>query len=137
ANEAKITYDPLLGCRPLFVDFEAFTEMNARFIWDFGDGNVVDTTVNKYTHLYDNFGAFVPKIILKEPEGCLITLTGTETITINGAKAKFDIAQLLFCDSGSINILDSTTSRERITRYTWDFGDGTISNSIVPVHNYT
>ena len=136
-NEAKINYDPLLGCRPLPVNFAAFTEMNARFIWDFGDGNVVDTTVNEYTHLYDNFGAFVPKIILKEPEGCLITLTGTETIRVNGAKAKFDIAQLLFCDSGALSIFDSTTSRDRITRYTWNFGDGTISNAVVPVHNYT
>ena len=137
ASSAQINYEPLIGCRPFPVNFEAFTEMNARFIWDFGDGNVIDTNVNKFTHLYDNFGGFIPKIILQEPEGCLITLTGNETIQINGAKAKFDVTTLLFCDNGYVNILDSTTSRDRIIRYTWDFGDGTVSNNPVPVHNYT
>ncbi len=137
ADAASINYNPLIGCRPLSVDFQAFTAMNGRFIWDFGDGNVVDTNINIYTHLYDNFGAFIPKIILREPEGCLITLTGDESIQINGARAKFEITNLLFCDSGYVNILDSTTSRDMITKYTWDFGDGSISNSSVPVHNYT
>lgn len=138
-NDAKITYDPTVGCRPLKVNLEAFTQLNARFIWDFGDGNVVDTTINTITHIYDNPGTFTPKIVLKESEGCIIPLQGQQEIQVNGAKAIFGINRRLFCDSGYIAILDSTltTSRDPITKYTWDFGDGSISNNKVPVHNYT
>ena len=138
-GDGTITYKPLFGCRPILVDFEAFSEMKARFIWDFGDGNVVDTTINKITHTYDNLGDFVPRIILRQPEGCLVPLIGKETIEVIGAKAKFGLAKRLFCDSGYISIIDSTLwiSKDKVTGYSWDFGDGATSNSLQPTHQYT
>jgi PKD repeat protein len=135
-DDASMTYSPLYGCRPLPVNFEAFTDMNARFIWDFADGNVIDTTINKITHIYDDPGAFQPRIILKQPECPDLALMGKEWVEIVGAKPKFNLPQRLFCDSGYITILDSTVSRDRITNYTWDFGDGTISNSAIPPSHF-
>jgi gliding motility-associated-like protein len=118
------------------VNFEAFTDMNARFIWDFADGNVIDTTISKITHIYDDPGAFQPRIILKQPECPDLALMGKEWVEIVGAKPKFNLPQRLFCDSGYITILDSTVARDRITSYTWDFGDGTISNSAIPPSHF-
>lgn len=131
-QDATLTYSPLFGCRPLAVNFEAFTEMNARFIWDFADGNVIDTTINKITHIYDDPGAFQPRIILKQPECPDLAKLGDQWVEIVGAKPKFNLPQRLFCDSGYITIIDSTVTRDRITSYTWDFGDGTVSNNPVP-----
>lgn len=138
-GDGTITYEPLFGCRPRLVNLEAFSEMKASFVWDFGDGNVVDTNVNKISHVYDNLGDFVPRIILRQPEGCVVPLIGDKTIEIIGAKAKFGVAKNLFCDSGYLTILDSTLyiSKDKITKYTWDFGDGTQTHNVIPNHHYT
>ena len=137
-QDATMAYSPLFGCRPLKVNFEAASEMTARFVWDFADGNVIDTTINKITHIYDDPGAFQPRMILKQAECPDLAIMGQEWVEIVGAKPKFTIPQRQFCDSGYVTIMDSTVSRDRITSYTWDFGDGTVSNDPVPpTHFYS
>ncbi len=136
-NEGALKYAPVFGCRPLVTEFEAFTEMNARFIWDFGDGNVIDTTVNKFTHVYDNLGSYLPRIILQQPDGCVVPLTGKDTVEVIGAKIDFTLDKMLFCDSGTINVMDSTRTRDEVVSYIWNFGDGTTVNSVgSQVHHY-
>lgn len=132
-NEARLTYGPTtLGCRPLNVNFDAFTDLKGRFIWDFGDGSVIDTTVNKIAHTFTNTGGFTPKIVLIEPSGCLVALTGAAPIDVNGAKIKYGIDKMAFCDSGLVSISDTTTVEGSNIKYTWDFGDGTVSTQPVP-----
>ncbi len=127
-EDGKIEYGPLLGCRPMRVNMEAFTKMKGQFIWDFGDGTVTDTTNHIISHSYEHLGTFVPRIILIQPEGCKVPLTGTEKIEIIGAKAMFKIDKDLFCDSATITLTDSTLTRDPVQSYTWNFGDGTTSN---------
>lgn len=137
-SDAKLSYTPLNGCTPLLVKMEAFTEMNASFVWDFGDGNVQDTTGNKVEHVYRDFGDFTPKIILREPSGiCVVTVTGGEAINILGVKAKYTLDKTFFCDSGRVTVLDSTTFNDPVKEYKWNFGDGTTYNTAAPVHQYT
>lgn len=132
-RDATLDYGPTTsGCRPITVTFNAFTEMKGQFIWDFGDGTVVDTTVNKMAHSYDNTGTFTPKIILKEPSGCVVALTGSAPIQVNGAKVKFGIDKKFFCDSGLVTIFDSTVAEGANVSYKWDFGDGTVSTEPNP-----
>ncbi|MBD0278828.1 MAG: gliding motility-associated C-terminal domain-containing protein, partial [Flavisolibacter sp.] len=112
------------------VSFEAFEEMNARFIWDFGDGNVIDTTINKIEHVYNDFGSFTPRIIMTDPSGtCKVPLTGNASIEIYGAKASFTIKNPtnLFCDSTLIRFKDSTTYHDQSISYKWNYSDGNIS----------
>jgi gliding motility-associated-like protein len=135
-EDAQISYNPHNGCNPLTVDMKAFSEMNGKFLWDFGDGNLVDTGTNKITHKYTNIGKFVPKIILQEPGGCIIPVTGPDTIRIRGAKADFTFNKNFFCDSGYIVTVDSTRFNEPIVSYDWDFGDGTTSTAQNPAHKY-
>lgn len=127
-EDGDIKYGPLLGCRPMRVNMEAFTKMKGQFIWDFGDGNVTDTTDHIISHTYQHLGSFIPRIILIQPEGCKVPLVGKEPIEIIGARALFKVDKDLFCDSGMIKLTDSTLTRDPIKSYTWNFGDGTTSN---------
>lgn len=137
ASDAKLTYDPLQACVPGLANFSAFDSLTtARFFWDFGDGTIMDTLANKVSHTYKDLGSFTPKIILKESNGCVVTIAGLSPINIKGAKAKFDVDKSFFCDSGLIQIKDSTTYNEPVT-YHWDFGDGTTSTLREPRHNFT
>jgi gliding motility-associated-like protein len=42
----------------------------------------------------------------------------------------------LFCDSGIVHFIDSTTFNDPLTMYNWNFGDGNASNLQTPVHQY-
>ncbi len=138
-EDALIEYDPLQACLPGLVNLSAFDKLaSARFFWDFGDGNISDTSANSITHTYTDLGSFIPKIILTEDNGCVITIAGIKPIIIKGAKAKFDVNNRFFCDSGYVTIADSTTYSDPITKYIWDFGDGTVSNlPVPPIHKYS
>ncbi|MDB5195638.1 MAG: hypothetical protein JWP88_8 [Flaviaesturariibacter sp.] len=136
-QDARLTYSPLSGCTPLMVSFNAFTPMNGRFIWDFGDGTVTDTTINAIEHLYVDYGDVTPLVILKEPSGtCTIPLVGVQPIALLGAKLNFAIDSLNFCDNGLIHISDSTTTNDPNLQYTWNFGDGNTSALQNPTHQY-
>lgn len=133
ARDGKLTYGPLdFSCRPLNVNFKAFSDMKGTFIWDFGDGTVVENTVNTLSHTYDKVGDIYPKIILIEPSGCKVPITGAAPIQVAGANIKFGIDKGLFCDSGRVTIFDSTVVHGRNISYSWEFGDGTVSNDPNP-----
>jgi gliding motility-associated-like protein len=137
-DDAKLEYDPVQACVPGIVNLNAFDNLaSANFFWDLGDGTIVDTSVNQISHTYTNLGSFTPKILLTESSGCVITLSGTEPIKIKGAFAKFEVNEHFYCDSGFVQVLDSTISfNDPIIKYSWDFGDGTISNDTAPRHYY-
>ena len=45
---------PKSGCRPLEVTFVGNSPNTINYTWDFGDGNVLTTTANTVTHIYND-----------------------------------------------------------------------------------
>lgn len=134
---SRVHYLPIDGCKPLFVDLDAFTPgPMASYIWDFGDGYTDTTFIPVNTHLYSTFGNFVPKVILQDPSGCLIPIEGLDTVYVTGAAAKFGLDKKFFCDQGLVTFSDSTTFNDPIRTYNWSFGDGAVSSLQNPVHQY-
>jgi PKD repeat protein len=133
---ARISYDPLAGCKPSTVSFKANTNGPATYIWDFGDGQSFASITQSTTHLYQQFGKFVPKVILQDPTGCLTPISGIDTLHMVGAITKFGIDKTFLCGEGLINFLDSTTFNDPIVLYNWNFGDGNTSNAQAPSHYY-
>ena len=131
-----VKYKPLNGCTPLNVAVNTFSKGPVMYTWDFGDGNVIDSSFSTTNHVYHAFGSFIPKVIMTDPSGCVIPVAGTDTIHIIGATAKFGADKKLFCDIGTVNFLDSTTFNDPIVSYTWNFGDGSSSNLHAPSHQY-
>jgi gliding motility-associated-like protein len=126
----------LNGCKPLSVDLATFSKGPVTYTWDFGDGVLLNNTVDTLNHIYDFFGDFVPKIILTDPTGCIIPVSGLDTIRIIGADAKFGLDNKFFCDSGLVTFTDSTTFNDPLTSYSWNYGDGTTSNLPDPGTHY-
>ncbi|HVF98077.1 MAG TPA: PKD domain-containing protein [Flavisolibacter sp.] len=134
---ASLNYLPLTGCKPLTVDLTAIAPKNMSYVWDFGDGTIISSQDTASQHVYNFFGDFVPKLILTDASGCVIPVTGPDTIRIKGATAKFAVDKRLLCDSGWVNFLDSTTFNNPIVAYAWDFGDGTTSTQAASRHYYS
>lgn len=134
---SRISYLPLGGCKPLSVALNTFTPgPMATYLWDFGDGYTQTTTTPNVTHIYNSFGNFVPKVIMEDPSGCQIPITGLDTVFAVGANAKFGFDDTLFCDFGTVNFSDSTTFNDPVISYNWSFGDGGTSALQNPAHTY-
>ena len=137
SGDAAMSYNPLSGCIPLKVNLDAFDKINGHFIWDLGDGNLIDTNSNNIGYSYTSAGVYVPRVILIEPGGCIVPLDGIDSIRTYGITAGFQVNSNFFCDTGRLNINNLTTSNTPITSYSWDFGDGTKSKAENPTHVYT
>lgn len=132
----NFTYTPLSGCNPLTVSFNAVTQNTTSFVWDFSDGNTFLGNGASTTHQYINAGEFIPKIILTDASGCNVPIVGQDTIRVYQVSADFMSNINRLCKEGYIQFTNKTISNDLITNYQWNFGDGSTSNEINPIHFY-
>ncbi|MEP6594753.1 MAG: PKD domain-containing protein [Ginsengibacter sp.] len=134
--EGKFTYTNIKGCNPLQTNFKASSKHSTSFIWDFNDGTTIITTDSILSHEYNNQGIYVPKLILTDASGCKVPIRGIDSIIVYGVKADFNASSATVCDSGIVRFIDNSNSNDRIASYSWNFGDGSISNQQNPDHYY-
>ena len=134
--QGSFVYGPQSGCKPLQVTFTATTQNRISFVWDFDDGTTIATTDSVITHTYTIAGNYLPKMILKDEGGCVVPITGPDTIKVYGITAAMDFDHAPLCDSGMVQFNNSAASNDIITGYEWDFGDGTSSVLANPLHQY-
>lgn len=135
--QGTFTYNDNGGCVPTTVTFTAHTPDQVSFIWDFNDGATVHTGDSIISHTYTQMGEYVPKMILRDPQGCQVPITGPDTIRVFGVNAALGLNTRVLCDSGRVFFRDSSLSNDLITSYLWNFGDGTTSTQQHPSHVYT
>ncbi|SFW70248.1 PKD domain-containing protein [Chitinophaga sancti] len=139
---AQFTTDVTSGCTPLPVKFTDQSTAGDGTIssvnWDFGDGNGGTGTTANYT--YTIGGDYAASAIVTNSYGC--TNSNSQIIhakatpipaftsnTQGSCKAPLTVN---FTNGTTIN----TTGNPGIT-YLWDFGDGSTSTDLNPIHTYT
>ena len=132
---------PTNGCFPLPVQFTNQSIAGSGSIntweWDFGDGNL--SSIQSPSHTYLGAGNFNVSLRVTNSFGCVTTVTKPQYIQIgNGAKAGFTFTAPNSCTAPStVNFTNTSTGSGGALTYQWDFGDGTTSVSINPIHTYT
>jgi gliding motility-associated-like protein len=134
---ARIDYLTNNGCKPLTIQFNAVSPVPSNYLWDFGDGSNALSSTPDVTHTYTTLGTFLPRLVILDPAGCVIPVTGPDSISVIGADANFGFSHNLFCDYGTVNFSDLTVFNDPIVNYSWTFGDGGTSSQQNPVHTYT
>jgi gliding motility-associated-like protein len=132
----SFSYDPLVGCNPLTVNFSAQTQNTTSFVWDFSDGNTVSGNGSTITHEYTSAGEFIPKIILSDAAGCNVPIIGDDTIKVYQVTTGLTMSNNRICKAGNVQFNSTVISNDLITNYNWDFGDGATSDEISPLHFY-
>ncbi|MBA2248848.1 MAG: PKD domain-containing protein, partial [Chitinophagaceae bacterium] len=114
-----------------FINTSAGTGV-LNYTWDFGDGSG-STLLNPF-HTYTVNGSYTVKLIVKNITGCTDTIIKSNLITLGNVHANFS-APLNVCQGSVVNLVN--TSSPVPGSATWDFGDGTISDSINPLKIYS
>src|SRR6185312_2638910 len=109
------------SCPPVLVQFTNQSVNYSSLTWDFGDGVVVVNVPNP-SHVYADPGTYIVQLTA-------VDLAGRSTTTIDSvivlAPSAVLAAALPAICAGQADTLHATTGR-RVSRYTWDFGDGTL-----------
>ncbi|MGV3766592.1 MAG: PKD domain-containing protein [Chitinophagaceae bacterium] len=130
-------YNGITGCVPVKVALEAITNDEVSFIWDYNDGITDNTTAKTTEHTYELAGTYFPKLILVDADGCKIPIEGTDPVEVKGVKAHFGMSDTTFCDSGILQLYDSSKGNDIVTHHTWHLGEGTVKNGANIAHTYT
>ena len=132
----SFTVSPQEGDAPLTVTVTDTTQGEiTSWEWTFGDGGTA-TGEGPHQHTYQSFGTYTISLKVNGPNG---GGTATKQVVVLQPGAKVE-AIFSFTYSGPFNngqeVCFVNSSTGTITKYEWDFGDGSTSTDQAPCHTY-
>jgi len=124
---------PSRGCVPYAAAFDNQSDAGITWNWDFGDGTF--SNAFKPTHTYNQVGSYNVTLIANDSTTCNKSDTSAYfTITV------YPLPTANFTWSPNPPLENTrtvfTNTSVGATRYLWDFGDGTTSTEVNPIHLY-
>lgn len=142
--DASYTIDPSYVCSsPTTFTYNPANENAQEYLWFFNDFSTSGDQHPTWTYDVGN-DPFIEKgedvlfsaLILRTMAGCLDTLSRSDTIHV--AYANFMPDKISGCAPLTVAFSDSSSSREPIIRYTYDYGDGNSADLTTDApHNHT
>lgn len=136
APAAILQYQPVEGCAPLQVNFRAISNDQVSYLWDMNDGTSTFSNIPLMQHTFTQPGAFLPTLLVKDSNGCIVPVAGQDSIRVYSSRVHFGALPPVACGNATVQFIDSTFSGGVIRDYRWNFGDGTGSALANPVHSY-
>jgi gliding motility-associated-like protein len=128
---------PSTGCAPYLAQFDNTSEAGSKFTWTFGDNSAPSNQVSP-THLYQNPGTYIVKLVAEDTATCNRIDSTTFTITIYG-KPTSDFSAAPQPPLTNTPISFTNLSSADATKFKWEFGDDetleTTSRAVVQ-HEY-
>jgi gliding motility-associated-like protein len=124
-------------CNNNTANFQVQANNADSLLFQFGDGQTLTTTSHVAYHSYTNPGIYLPRVVLKNNAGCLVPLTGMDSIRVDRIRAGFSAAQQNLCGSTTVNFTDTTHAYFGKARVSWSFGDNTSGTGSNVSHTYT
>jgi len=120
-----------VGCVPLTVSFSDTIRNAKSYVWNFGDGTVVNTTAAALDHTYTAVGDYVVMLVAIDSNSCNVADTAYKTIEVrnNPAFLDFRYDKTGPCDQFNYIFTNLSTHAPGApaftdTSFTWNFGDG-------------
>lgn len=124
------------GCVPLTVNFTDLSTGAVQWEWDFGNGNT--STLKNPSAIYYASGSFTVTLKIKNTAGNSFSTTKVHLIRVfKNPKASFYVTPNPVCTNEPVVFLSNSSPGDTtINQYSWDFGNGTISNNSKPSYAY-
>lgn len=133
---ANFTANITNGCAPLVVQFQDISTGNpTQWRWDLGNGTL--STQQNPIGTYFIPGSYTVRLIAQNASG-IDTLVKIAYIIVNSSPTvNFSASAISGCYPLKVSFTDlSIANSGTVTEWTWDFGDGSISNQQNPLHTY-
>lgn len=132
--------DKIEGNVPLTVTFDASGSTYSKgqitsYKWDFGDGGQPKLGNAKISHKYTSIGTFTATVTVIGADNTSATKTANITVREIPLQACF---KSVF-EKGPAPLdttFDPSCSTGTVTKYLWDFGDGSSSTTVKPSHTF-
>ncbi len=133
---ANFSAFPTIACKPpLSVLFQNASGGSSVVSWDFGNGQT--STLENPTVLYNSFGNYDVKLIVRSVLGCYDTIVKPAAVTIT-PPAINSVAGLPYdgCFPYTATFTPKVTTNDPVVKWDWNFGDGTTSNLQNPTKTF-
>jgi gliding motility-associated-like protein len=132
-NNVRAVFDmPDTVCQPYTHIFNNGSSNVTTYAWQFGDGSNSANPVP--THTFGTLGTFTVNLITVNPSTCNLIDSAKQVITVvESPVANFSYAPFPPLPNKPVTFTNSSTGA---TSYIWDFGDGTGSTEVNPIHLY-
>lgn len=121
------------GCAPLTVSFTNNSLMAQSYQWNFGDGGT--STADNPTYIYNVPGVYSVTLTAFGIGGAVNTAVKVDSVVVRPRANAFFVLQPTNVIVPSQPVFTYNLSANA-DQFTWDFGDGTISNAFNPTHYY-
>ncbi len=120
----KYSINKLTGCEPLEVTFTNQSKNFSQFYFDYGDGNVLDSTdFRKYSYkILDkalNVQCFKTRLVLVDANGCFASYNAPNDICITkNAEPNFTVSDTIGCENFTVEFQNRSLYA---SSFQWDF----------------
>ncbi|HRP89352.1 MAG TPA: PKD domain-containing protein [Edaphocola sp.] len=122
----------LNACDQTAFNFSSNATNATAYSWSFGDGTGSSSPNPSHTYLQP--GIYTVTLTVSNPASCNKTDMVSTTITVNPIPtADFTVMPVVAETNKPFTFTNNSTGA---TTYSWDFGDGTHSSDINPIHEY-
>ena len=128
---ANFTTDAFEGCHPMSVTFTDLSVNAVNYLWEFGDG--ASSVEHSPTHTFNNFGSsdttYLVTLTTSTADGECVKSVSWPMLVHPNVEAEFSFPDALGCDPFEVTFENLSIGG---LNYTWNFGDGTIINTVDP-----
>ncbi|HKR04289.1 MAG TPA: PKD domain-containing protein, partial [Bacteroidia bacterium] len=129
--QPQISINDSSGCTPMNAQFSTNTTASA-YTWNFGDG--VQSSVQNPYHTYNTAGNFPVSLVVTYSNGCSNSSVFNSMNISANTQVLYYITNNTGCSPLAVQFHNGGSAANS---YLWDFGDGTTSTQMNPVHTYT
>ncbi|MBU3714740.1 MAG: T9SS type B sorting domain-containing protein, partial [Ferruginibacter sp.] len=133
----NFTYGGLSGCAPYTINLKATTKGTKSYVWDYNDGNAMVSSNLNPSHSYDRAGTYIPKLILKDSAGCIVSVIGKDTVRVYDVQAGMNMSSLTVCDQGKVSFSSAISTNDVVKSFSWNFGNDSTSTIQNPSFYFT
>ncbi len=140
---ASFTIDKYGGCSPLGVNFISTSTAGSGnisyYLWDFGDGNVLQgDSIAAVANTFKYGGNYPVKLLVRNTNQCSSVQTVNDSLVkvLQSPVASYVKDNNFLCSVGDTAKFKNKTTYTISPTYLWNFGDGTTSIQAAPFHKY-